>query len=92
MRALILAAALAALPTVAASAPAARQPRAFVLNQWGGVVSCDFTHNPLATRRMRAYCAGAAIPAADPARFDCRTAEVDSEFRYCGRPFPVRAR
>lgn len=87
MRALILAAALAALPTLAA---AADQPRGFVLNQWGGVVSCQLERNPLATAKMVAWCAGASVPSADPARFDCRKAEVDSEFRFCGLPYPTR--
>lgn len=87
MRQLLAALALAAIS--AAPAGAAGQP-GFVLNQWGGVVRCDFSHNPLATHRMRAFCAGRRIRAADPARFDCRKAETDSEFDFCRRPYPTR--
>lgn len=73
-----------------AQAAESAPPRGYVLNQWGGVVSCDLSANPVATHRMRAYCAGADIPAADPARFDCRKAEVESEYRWCGIPLPGR--
>lgn len=76
---------LATMPAAAADAP-----RSFVLNQFGGVNSCDLSHNPLATARMVAYCSGATVRSADPARFDCRKAEVDAEYRYCGKPFPTR--
>ncbi len=73
--------ALIALPTLATAAP-----RAFVLNQQGRVVGCELAR----TSSEKAYCAGASIAARDPARFDCATAEVDSEYRFCRKPFPVR--
>jgi hypothetical protein len=75
-----------------ATIPAAASERAFVLNPDGGINSCDLSHNPYATAKMAAYCSGATVPSADPARFDCSKAEVDSEYRYCGKPFPRRAR
>lgn len=71
---------------IALIGPAEAAQRDFVRNQWGGVVRCaDLGRNPYATARMVAWCSGASIRSADPARFDCRTAEVDAELAYCGK-------
>lgn len=72
--------------------PAAAADRPFVMNQFGGVVTCDLTRNPLATAKMAAYCSGATVRSADPSKFDCSSAETDSEYLYCRKPFPTRVR
>jgi hypothetical protein len=91
MRAILIAAAggIATAALIALISPAdAAQPRAFFLNLDGGVNSC--TH--AATDTEVEWCAGE-LPntsPANPARFDCREAEVDTEYRYCGKPYPKR--
>jgi hypothetical protein len=81
---------VAALALGLASIPAAAQsgPRAFYLNQWGGVNGCHLA----ATDTQVEYCAGEIeAPALNPARFDCRKAEVLSEYQFCRKPLPRRA-
>lgn len=82
--------AVAAVTVSASIAPAAASaPRAFVMNSQGGVIACRLA----ATDTEVEYCAGEIDnPAADPRRFDCRKAEVDSEFQFCGLPYPRRRR
>lgn len=66
------------------------QPRQFFLNQWGGINRCTRA----TTDTEVEWCAGE-LPTtspANPARFDCRKAEVDAEYEYCGKPFPKRHR
>lgn len=97
MKRLLLAAALivAVVPATARQTPRQIRPLVlpeYVLNDQGGVVSCDLEHNPFVTAKMVAFCSGARIPSADPARFDCREAEVQSEFDFCGLPYPTRGR
>lgn len=91
---LTAAAVLAAIVTPAGSRQRARTPElpAYVLNQWGGVVSCDLERNPLVTAKMVAYCSGAWIPSADPAAFDCALAEVQDELEFCALPRPAGRR
>lgn len=79
--------AIAALSATQAEA-APRDPGTFLLNVHGGVITCRLAR----AASERAFCAGETIPARDPARFDCRKAEVTSEFDFCGKPYPRRAR
>lgn len=83
---------LACLALGLATMPAAAAERGYVLNQWGGVVTCHLERNPLATAKMVAYCSGATVRSADPSKFDCSSAETDSEYAYCRKPVPSRAR
>lgn len=86
-RLVAIAAAIAAL-SVARAEAAPRAPGAFLLNVHGGVITCRLAR----AASERAFCAGETIAARDPARFDCREAEVASEFDYCGKPYPRLAR
>lgn len=87
IRHIAFAATIAALSAAQAEA-APRDPGAFLLNVHGGVITCRLAR----AASERAFCAGETIPARDPARFDCREAEVASEYEFCGKPFPRRAR
>lgn len=72
------------------SIPAAASQEQFFMNQWGGLNTCSRATTDLEVEQ----CAGE-LPAgspADPSRFDCRKAEVDTEYRYCGKPYPTRRR
>lgn len=83
--AMILAIATLCAPSAEA---APRDPGTFLLNVQGGVITCRLAR----AASERAFCAGESIAARDPARFDCRKAEVTSEFDFCGKPYPRRAR
>jgi hypothetical protein len=63
--------------------------RDFFLNDQGGVNQCV---KSAATDGQVEWCAGDLPPSSryNPARFNCREAEVDSEYMYCGKPFPKR--
>ena len=79
--------AIAALSAAPAEA-APRDPGTYLLNVQGGVITCRLDRAP----SERAFCAGETVSAREPSRFDCREAEVDTEFEYCGKPFPRRPR
>lgn len=79
------------LITIPAAAGQTYPTRAFYLNQWGGVNSCV---RDAGTDGEVAWCAGDLPPSSryNPSKFDCANAEVDSEYKFCGKPFPRRAR
>jgi len=85
-RAACLALSLASIPAAASQFPS----HDFFMNQWGGLNAC---HRATTDTEVE-WCAGE-LPTtspANPARFDCRKAEVDAEYEYCGKPFPKRHR
>jgi hypothetical protein len=87
VRAAALVLGLATMPAAAADQFPSRD---FFMNQWGGLNAC---HRATADTEVE-WCSGEAptTSTANPARFNCRHAEVDAEYEYCGKPFPKRRR
>lgn len=77
---------LTTIPAAACQYPS----RDFFMNSQGGLNSCSRAATDIEVE----WCAGE-LPVsspANPARFNCRQAEVDSEYQYCNRPYPKARR
>ena len=70
--------------------PDVGEPQEFFLDDQGGINRCSRATTDVEVE----WCAGE-LPAsstANPARFNCRESEVDSEYDFCGLPYPKRRR
>lgn len=86
-RAACLALSLASIPAAATEGFPSHD---FFRNQWGGLNLCSRATTDVEVE----WCAGQ-LPASSPAnpgKFDCRKAEVDVEYMYCGKQPPKRRR